>query len=146
MIKNNKGVTLVELLAALALLTLILLLANSFHLFGQKQMIDQSKTIQEQANIRLVMNILSNEVRTGKVEVPVKNNTLKITTNNKTNIYKLESNKITRNDEPIVDKIGVFNVKSTGTTRPEITIDITSLPDNKGKTESISTVIHSRVD
>lgn len=43
MVKDNqRGITLVELLAVLAILSVIILLIGSAHLFGQKQLIYQT--------------------------------------------------------------------------------------------------------
>lgn len=63
MIKNEKGVTLVEVISAFALLSIVLLLAGSVHFFSQKQMTAQSAEIQSQSNVRLAANILTKDIR-----------------------------------------------------------------------------------
>lgn len=86
--KNEKGITLIELLAALALVSMVILLASSVQLFGQKQVNNQTNEIQNQSNVRLALNIVTKEIRKAS-NVSVTNNVLTI---NNTDIYKLENN------------------------------------------------------
>ncbi|MBU9721918.1 MULTISPECIES: PilW family protein [Bacillaceae] len=63
MLKNNKGLSLVEILISFALLSLVVLLVTSLHLFGQNQFNSQTNLSDNQANVRLAINILTKEVR-----------------------------------------------------------------------------------
>jgi prepilin-type N-terminal cleavage/methylation domain-containing protein len=62
-LKSEKGVTLIEVLCALALVSLVLLLASSINLFGQKQVVNQSTEIQSQTNERLALKVITKEIR-----------------------------------------------------------------------------------
>lgn len=63
MIKNERGITLVELLGSLALMSIILLLIGSVHLFGQRQFRDQSADINSQSQVRYVMSQVTSDIR-----------------------------------------------------------------------------------
>lgn len=64
MVKDNqRGITLVELLGVLAILSVIVLLIGSAHLFGQKQLIYQTYELDKQADVRLVISQLTTDFR-----------------------------------------------------------------------------------
>lgn len=67
---------------------MVILLASSVQLFGQKQVNNQTNEIQNQSNVRLALNIVTKEIRKAS-NVSVTNNVLTI---NNTDIYKLENN------------------------------------------------------
>jgi prepilin-type N-terminal cleavage/methylation domain-containing protein len=106
MFRNNKGVTLIELLAALSLLSIIIVLASSVHIFGQKQTNDQTTEIQNQANVRLAMKIMTKEIR-GAQSVTYNSSTkeLAINKSNTTDIYKFANNILTKNNQPLFSNL-----------------------------------------
>ncbi|MCC3356544.1 prepilin-type N-terminal cleavage/methylation domain-containing protein [Bacillus sp. REN16] len=136
MVRNNKGVTLIELLAVLALLTLILTLATSVHLFGQRQTSNQTSQIENQANVRLAINILTREIRKAN-SVEVSNNVLNIDGT----IYKLENNAITKKGSALVSSIKDLQVIKN---KNKIQIDITSISDKNDQEVTLSTKIYIR--
>lgn len=104
---RNKGFTLVEVLAALTLLSMVLILAGSIHLFGEKQSKVQSTDIQNQADVRLAMTILTKAIRSAdSVSVP-STNELTVTRATGTDRYKFENNSLKKNDEPLVSGLQV---------------------------------------
>ena len=112
MIKSEKGITLVELLAALALLSVILLLASTVHLFAQKQMNNQEAAFQSESNVSLAINIITKEIRSA-TSVTATNNVLTInTTNNTTNVYQLNGSSLTKNNQPIITDLKQFDLNS----------------------------------
>jgi prepilin-type N-terminal cleavage/methylation domain-containing protein len=123
MIKSERGVTLVELLAAISLLSIVLLLASSVHLFGQKQMNSQSDEVQKQSQERLAANLITKEIRKAKT-VEVKNpNQLTV---NDTDTYKLEGTTIKKNNEEFMTKINGFSVTKNGN---QVSLKIGNLPE-----------------
>lgn len=123
MIKSERGVTLVELLAAISLLSIVLLLASSVHLFGQKQMNSQSDEVQIQSQERLAANLITKEIRKAKT-VEVKNpNQLTV---NDTDTYKLEGTTIKKNNEEFMTKINGFSVSKYGN---QVSLKIGNLPE-----------------
>ncbi len=137
MMKNEKGLSFVELLAALSLLSLILLLTASIILFGQKQMTNQSTEVQNQSNLRLALSILTKEIRKA-ASVSVSNNVLTL---NDTDIYKLDNNNLTKNNLPIISNLQQFAVQMTG---DQITITLADLPSNNLPQTTLSTTIYVR--
>ncbi|WP_453994653.1 prepilin-type N-terminal cleavage/methylation domain-containing protein [Bacillus nitroreducens] len=137
MTRNNKGITLIELLAVLALLSMVLLLATSVHLFGQKQMSNQTSQIENQANVRLAINILTKEIRKAN-RTEVSNNVLTI---NNTDTYTLEKNEITKNGVAIISSIKDLKISKDGN---KIKIDVTSIPDKNNQEVGLSTEIFIR--
>ncbi|MEK5441652.1 MULTISPECIES: prepilin-type N-terminal cleavage/methylation domain-containing protein [unclassified Fredinandcohnia] len=123
MIKSERGVSLIELLAAIALLSVVLLLASSVHLFGQKQMNSQSDEVQIQSQERLAANIITKEIRKAKT-VEVKNpNQLTL---NDTDTYKLEGTTIKKNNEEFMTKINGFSVSKN---ENKVSLKIGNLPE-----------------
>ena len=123
MIKGERGVTLVELLAAISLLSIVLLLASSVHLFGQKQMNSQSDEVQLQAQERLAANLITKEIRKAQT---VEINSPNQLTINGTDTYKLEGTTIEKNNNEFVTKINDFSVSKIGN---QISLKIGSLPE-----------------
>jgi Tfp pilus assembly protein PilW len=141
MVKNQKGVTLVvtlvELLAAIALLSIVLLLANSIHLFGQKQMTDQSTEIQNQSNVRLAMNIITKQIRKAST-INVDNNGALLLD---TDIYKLDNNNLTKNNQPFITNLQEFDLQYDGS---KIKVTIADLPITNTPQTTLSTTIYIR--
>nr|WP_309099760.1 prepilin-type N-terminal cleavage/methylation domain-containing protein [Fredinandcohnia onubensis] len=123
MIKSERGVTLVELLAAISLLSIVLLLASSVHLFGQKQMNSQSNEVQIQSQERLAANLITKEIRKAKTVEVINPNQLTI---NDTDTYKLEGTTIKKNNEEFMTKINGFSVSMDGN---QVSLKIGNLPE-----------------
>lgn len=138
--KNEHGFTLIEVLSTLALLSLIILLASSVNLFGQKQVINQTKEIQNQANVRLALNIITKEIRSVSPQnITVSNNILTIETKkNTTNVYKLENSTLKKNGQAMISDIQKFDLS---TTSDSITISITA---QTTPPENLTTTIYYR--
>jgi prepilin-type N-terminal cleavage/methylation domain-containing protein len=124
---NEKGLTLVEVLAALALASLVILLAGSINLFGYKQMSSQKEEIQNQSNDRLAMNIVTKAIRQADpstVEVINDQNVLKINTVR----YYLDGTSLKKETDVLISDINKFTVKRSG---DQITLEIGKLPQTK---------------
>lgn len=136
--KNEKGITLVELLAVLALMSLIIVLIGSVHIFGQKQFTKQTEQIDHQANVRLAMSTVMKEIRTvGNQTISVEKDVLTIGTD----VYKHENKQIKKNNVPIINNINKFVIEKED---EKITITITSIADQQGKTASVSSIAYIR--
>jgi prepilin-type N-terminal cleavage/methylation domain-containing protein len=138
MVKNQKGVTLIELLAAIALLSVVLLVANSIHLFGQKQMSDQTAEIQNQSNVRLAMDIITKRIRKAST-ISVDNNG--VLTLDNTDVYKLDNNNLTQNSQPIINNLQKFDIQYDGS---KITVIIADLPNTNTPQTTLSITIYIR--
>ena len=62
-LKNEAGVTLVELLASIAILGIIIALAGSVHIFGQRQFRNQTESAKQANDISYAMSVMSTDLR-----------------------------------------------------------------------------------
>jgi prepilin-type N-terminal cleavage/methylation domain-containing protein len=139
MVKNEKGITLVELLAALALLSIILILASSIHLFTQNQMNNQIQAVQSESDVSLAISTITKNIRSAS-SVTVKNNVLTVITTSTTNVYQLNGTSLTKNNQPIITGIKQF-VLTPDTPSDHVTITITS---NEVNPTTLTTTIYYR--
>jgi prepilin-type N-terminal cleavage/methylation domain-containing protein len=105
--KGKKGFTLVEMLIVVSLIGVAALLMYSFFGQGFNLYAIESKSADEQADLRQVLSDITNKARL----TPPESITYDLgTLNIGSNAYKLESGKITRNGTMIADDISAFNV------------------------------------
>ena len=62
-LKNEAGVTLVELLASIAILGIIIALAGSVHIFGQRQFRSQTESANQANDISYALSVMSTDLR-----------------------------------------------------------------------------------
>ena len=62
-LRNESGMTLVELLASIALLSVVLSLVGAVHLFGQRQYLAQSYSAGQSNDFAYTLSVISREVR-----------------------------------------------------------------------------------
>ncbi len=105
---NNKGFTLVELLAVLALLGLIITLAGSVSWFGQKQYTNQLEETKQQSEVRLALKQITKDLRQSD-SLTVTNNQLELDEI----VYRLEDGLLLRDGRMVAEGIADFLVKST---------------------------------
>jgi type II secretory pathway pseudopilin PulG len=124
---NEKGITLVEVLAALALLSLVILLAGSINLFGHKQMSSQKAEIENQSNDRLAINMITKAIRQADPATIVVINDQNILKINNVSYY-LDGSSLKKETEVLISDIRKFTVKRNG---DQILIEIGKLPQTK---------------
>lgn len=138
--KNQRGISLLEVIASISLFSIIILMLNSFHLFSQKQMISQAEEIQNQANTRIALNMITKELRTAE-NVIIQDDVLVI---NQTDTYKHVSNTITKNNVAYIKNIKKFTFAFDEEEEKKINIFIESLPFKEEKAIKLSTSIYIR--
>lgn len=62
-LKSDRGVTLIELLSALAILSIVILLAGSVHIFGQRQFISQTESASQSNDMSYALSVISQDLR-----------------------------------------------------------------------------------
>uniref|UniRef100_A0A942T2D4 Prepilin-type N-terminal cleavage/methylation domain-containing protein n=1 Tax=Neobacillus citreus TaxID=2833578 RepID=A0A942T2D4_9BACI len=124
-IKGNReqGYTLIEIMAGLTLLSMVLLLANSVDLFGQKQLNVQSTEIQSQSDDRLAMKLITKEIR--KAQTVDVNNPNELTIDS-VDVYKLSGTTLVKNNQVFISNISKFFVAKSGN---KVTLTIGNLPE-----------------
>ncbi|NLC25961.1 MAG: prepilin-type N-terminal cleavage/methylation domain-containing protein, partial [Fastidiosipila sp.] len=63
LLNNEAGVTLVELLAAIAILGIVIALAGSVHIFGQRQFRSQTKSANQTNDLSHALTVMSTDLR-----------------------------------------------------------------------------------
>lgn len=110
MMNNEKGVTLIELIVSLAIFSIIISVTLSILLFGSRTFKKQTETTNDLINIRHAIDYLTKEIR--------KSDSINITddvlTLNNQDVYKLENNKIMKNNSPIIYNIDLLRMTKSG--------------------------------
>lgn len=146
---NARGLTLIEVLAAIVLLSIILAMVTSVYLLGVKQYKVQTQNINSQENVRLAMTVLTKAIRSASSVQVVDPGTpshpsddqLKLTTGTQTDVYALDQTNIDKNGKPLVQGVSQFIVSQVGT---EVSLKIESVPDPLGHPTSLQTTIYIR--
>lgn len=137
MIKNKKGVTLIELIIVLSILSIVSSLAYSVYYFGLKNFNTQTVNVNNQSNVRYALSIISKDIRKSD-SVTVSANIITI---DGTIEYKLDGNVLMKNGNNLVIDIETFNITRAGN---KMTMEITSLPNSFGNTVTLSSKIYIR--
>lgn len=136
LIKNEAGITLVELLATLSILSIVILLAGSIHMFGQRQFINQTESAEIANDLSYALNIMSSDLRRQSLNnVSIDSNEIYIKKNEQDEFspnptyFINEKNQLINNDAVIADSVSELLVKFDGT---NIGIEITlkSMPQH----------------
>lgn len=110
MIKNEEGITLIELLVSIAIFSVIVSLALSILLFGSRSFHKQTNETNDLLNIRNAIDHLTREIRKSD-HVDVRDGILTL---NKTDTYRLDNNRLMKNETVIIDHIDEFKVMKSG--------------------------------
>ncbi|MDI2588257.1 prepilin-type N-terminal cleavage/methylation domain-containing protein [Psychrobacillus sp. NEAU-3TGS] len=107
-LNNGKGITLVELLAAIVLASIVMLLVYSLLMSGTKQYKNQLEKNNQLTDISYALKMITKDIR--KTENPqiISNSKIKLDGIN----YSLDGNTITRNGVVIASSIKRFQVTS----------------------------------
>lgn len=111
LLRNTKGLSLVELLISITLLSMIILVITSIHLFGQNQFINQAAQVGNQADARYVINNIQSNVRSLEQTdiLTVSNDSQTLFKNGVQWIY-FEDGTIFENERIIAEGIDVFEI------------------------------------
>lgn len=136
--KSEEGFTLVELLASIALLSVVILLVGSVHIFGQSQFINQTESASQSNDLRYSLSVLSRDVRrAGSVEKD--GNTYTVDGIE----YEWARPNLTRNDELLSKQVDDFSLSILDeNTKAEITIKSTQ--NRQGQSKEYHTTIYFR--
>ena len=140
-LKSEDGLTLVELLAGISLLSIIIILVGSAHLFGQKQYKAQTQAANQANDIAISLSVLTRDLR-GAEEVSFEEGVL--TVDNITR-YTLDSeDKLIKNDhEVLAEHVASFSVAPDQEAN-SIQITLQTSPYMTNKAEGYQTTIYFR--
>jgi prepilin-type N-terminal cleavage/methylation domain-containing protein len=137
MIRKNKGVTLIELIISLAILSILISLTFSTLLFSSKSFDSQAGSIENLSNVRNAISYITREIRKSD-SIDVTDNILTL---NGMDIYKSENNTITKNGNIVISKIHQFSIVKTGS---EIDIEIVSTDGTGIAASKVTSTIYVR--
>lgn len=110
--RNEQGLTLIELLAVLAIGSLIMISLVSVQIFVQKQYDRQSTKINELTDITIAAKAITKEIRSaGEVKPVDQTNEIILILENDEISYRLEDNILKKNDAAYIHKVKQFNLE-----------------------------------
>lgn len=137
-IKKEEGITLIELLASLALLSVVIILIGSVHIFGQKQFSSQTEANSQANDLRYTLAMISREARSAK-NLAISDTELHIDGN----IYKLDDTNLKKNNTIISTRVETFDVNELEKDK-RIHIIIKSTLNQMSQREEYETIIYLR--
>lgn len=140
---NEEGVTLVELLAVLAILSIILGLIGSALMFGYRQFNEQSTTVNHQSDVRYVMSQLSTDVRRLSVNDTVSIDEESNQMNLGGHVYELQGTSFLRDGQSLSQNIAsvvwTFNDEEN-----KLDVKIRSVGGARGKQVELASTLYLR--
>ena len=140
-LRNERGLTLIEVLAATVIGTMLILLIGNALLFGLKQYKNQSIKAQELTDVTFVAKVITKDIRKAtEVKVDEVGNILILIIDDDETKYELddENNFLLKNNKELFERIDSFVVSESGSL---LNIKIESKGKN-GKVEKIETEIY----
>jgi Tfp pilus assembly protein PilW len=136
-LKTEEGITLVELLASIAILSIVILLVGSVHIFGQTQFISQTETAIQSNDLRYSLSLVSRDVRQAGVVEEIGEKTYMVGEYT----YAFQEPNLYRNGETLSKKVQDFEIKPT---ENYAEIIIKSTTNRQAQGESYHTTIYFR--
>ncbi|RKL65919.1 hypothetical protein CR203_17760 [Salipaludibacillus neizhouensis] len=147
-LKNDRGLSLIELLVSVSLLSMILLIVTSIQLFGQNQFMNQTEHVDSQADVRYAMNDIQRKIRSADgSQITTKDDAIYL--NNEEWIY-FEAGSSTiwetvdEDKNKLVDNIKMFTAHPDEDHIEKTKITIESFSPTNGQSTTISSSIYIR--
>lgn len=138
--QNQGGFTLVELLAAITLASLVIVLLGTIHLFAQKQYQVQTESVNHQKEVRLAMTSVTQQLRSvTSDQVSFDGSTL--TVGDCVYYWDQNSQNISLDGTILAREIAQFDIQKSA---EYITVTIQSEENNQGKIADLSSTIYFR--
>lgn len=131
----------VELLASLAIFSVVILLAGSVNIFGQKQFKEQTESASQANDMSYAVSVMSQELR--KVEgktISVTEDGRKISTENDLT-FELQGDQLLKNENVLIDGVSSMKAKLNDQASIEITLKTKS---KRSKEKVYQTAIYFR--
>lgn len=143
-LRDETGMTLIELLASIALLSVVLALAGAVHMFGQKQYLTQSYSAHQSNDYAYTLSVISRDIRKNpyaSITVSEAGDALLI---NKGESFKKEGSQLLKNDTQILaDDVESFVVSAKPETK-SIKIVLKSRAEKNNQSKDYQTTIYFR--
>lgn len=141
-IKDEAGITLVELLAAISLLSVVIILAGAIHMFGQRQFVNQTDSAHRSNDLSYALTVISTDIRKrARNDITFTDNEITIKEivedgEDVTIKYFIDDNYLYRNTVVITDSVYKMEVKEGGTYSIIVTLysNGTNIPNKEYET------------
>jgi|SRR5690625_187098 len=134
-VKKEDGLTLVELLAVLAIGSIILFFISTIHIFIQNQYNSQSKEVNELNDITIAMRAITKDIRTADViQTSEDSKEITITIDGEETTYQFENNNLKRNGVPYIYDLENFEAAFNAS---KIQLKIVSVTGKMAETEIV---------
>lgn len=141
LLKNEKGVTLVELLAVMVIGGIVMVLIMSIFSNGQKQYSSQTAKAEQLNDVRYAAKVITKEIR--KAENFTWDETSLTIGTELPMILTKNSNVILKNNKPFITNIKITDLSLADKI---LTLSMTSLHEDDNKKKTIETKIYLRGD
>ncbi|MGA9518003.1 MAG: prepilin-type N-terminal cleavage/methylation domain-containing protein [Trichococcus sp.] len=143
-LRNESGMTLVELLASIALLSVVLSLVGAVHLFGQKQYLTQSYSARQSNDFAYTLSVISREVRkTPFADITVSASGDAILIKGAEAFSKKGEQLVKNTDQVLAEDVGYFVVTRYAETK-SVKIELKSLSEMNSQPKEYQTTIYLR--
>ncbi|SEO93859.1 hypothetical protein SAMN04488134_11916 [Amphibacillus marinus] len=139
MIREEQGITLVELLGVLAILSVVIVLIGSSHLFGQRQFVNQTDQIDKQAEVRQVMSQVTTDFRKITADEFTASDSYQLGEVN----YQFTNQNVYRNGQLLGENISQFELIKLAN-EEGVVITIASTADKQKQLSQLSSSIYFR--
>lgn len=133
-LRNEKGISLVEVLAVFVISALIVMMIINIQVFTQKQFKEQSGQAKNVTDITIAMKVITKDFRTHEL-MPLTDEEVRQISFENGNSYYFENNILYRNGGPYIYEVANFYVKKDDEFDGLYTIYIESLTGQKLETE-----------
>lgn len=143
-LRNESGMTLVELLASIALLSVVLSLVGAVHLFGQKQYLAQSYSAGQSNDFAYTLSVISKEVRKEPFSSIAISEDGEILSIKSVEVFRKQGAELLKNDgEVLADGVDKFKVTLNDADK-SVTIELISIPKYNNQSKKYQTKIYLR--
>ncbi|WP_161878893.1 PilW family protein [Alkalibacterium sp. MB6] len=139
-LKKEDGITLIELLASITILSVVILLVGSVHLFGQRQFVSQTESNRQANDLRYSLAMISRDVRSANDFELVASHHIVVDEVS----YKKEGSTLLRNGSILSNRVGQFEVVPSKDQTDTYVITIASSSNDLNQSERYSTTIYLR--
>ncbi|MCA9765470.1 MAG: prepilin-type N-terminal cleavage/methylation domain-containing protein [Carnobacterium sp.] len=143
-LRDESGMTLIELLASILLLSVVISLAGAVHMFGQKQYLTQSSSAIQSNDFAYTLSVISKEIRSkpfATIEVTESKDVLLI---DDSVVFSQQDSQLLKNSNQILaEDVADFIVTLEPDTK-SATVLLKSLSKNNSQSKEYQTTIYFR--